>query len=199
MRGGGRDTTGRRGPTQPGPGLDQGAEFKVLGVRVVKKESTNFRVPLRLSEPGFRLPREAENADNPRVFRLSFRMMQWFLNDAQFEMEAVRANEIFKAGSLHVLEFTNTGSGMMQMPHPIHLHGGQFQVEKRFPGAGSMEMTTSLHEGFMDEGWKDTVLILPGERVRLLMQFPRFKGLFLYHCHTLEHEDMGMMRNYRLI
>jgi hypothetical protein len=26
----------------------------------------------------------------------------------------------------------------------------------------------------------------------------RYPGLFLYHCHNLEHEDMGMMRNYRL-
>jgi FtsP/CotA-like multicopper oxidase with cupredoxin domain len=59
-------------------------------------------------------------------------------------------------------------------------------------------MAASLREGFTDEGWKDTVLVLPGETVRLLMQFPQFKGLFLYHCHNLEHEDMGMMRNYRL-
>jgi len=24
------------------------------------------------------------------------------------------------------------------------------------------------------------------------------EGLFLYHCHNLEHEDQGMMRNYRV-
>ncbi|MCB0114480.1 MAG: multicopper oxidase domain-containing protein, partial [Caldilineaceae bacterium] len=26
--------------------------------------------------------------------------------------------------------------------------------------------------------------------------FEDFTGLYLYHCHILEHEDMGMMRNY---
>jgi len=30
------------------------------------------------------------------------------------------------------------------------------------------------------------------------MRFQDHPGLFLYHCHNLEHEDMGMMRNYRI-
>jgi blue copper oxidase len=59
-------------------------------------------------------------------------------------------------------------------------------------------LAAALNQGFTDEGWKDTVLVLPGESVQVLMRFPQFKGLFLYHCHILEHEDMGMMRNFRL-
>ena len=54
----------------------------------------------------------------------------------------------------------------------------------------------ALYDGYLDEGWKDTVLVMPGERVRLMMRFADYDGLFLYHCHNLEHEDMGMMRNY---
>lgn len=56
----------------------------------------------------------------------------------------------------------------------------------------------SLRAGFTDEGWKDTVLVMPGDRVRVLIHFTRYPGLFLYHCHNLEHEDMRMMRNYRV-
>jgi FtsP/CotA-like multicopper oxidase with cupredoxin domain len=56
----------------------------------------------------------------------------------------------------------------------------------------------SLKDGFVDAGWHDTVLVTPGERVRLLMRFTDFEGLYMYHCHNLEHEDMGMMRNYRV-
>ena len=37
---------------------------------------------------------------------------------------------------------------------------------------------------------------MPGERVRLLMKFTDYTGLYLFHCHILEHEDLGMMRNY---
>ena len=46
--------------------------------------------------------------------------------------------------------------------------------------------------------WKDTVLVLPGETVRVQVTFTRHPGLYLYHCHILEHEDMGMMRNFRV-
>jgi blue copper oxidase len=40
------------------------------------------------------------------------------------------------------------------------------------------------------------VLLMPGESTRLLVRFGDCPGLFLYHRHNLEHEDMGMMRNY---
>jgi FtsP/CotA-like multicopper oxidase with cupredoxin domain len=42
------------------------------------------------------------------------------------------------------------------------------------------------------------VLVLPGEAVRVQVTFTRHPGLYLYHCHILEHEDMGMMRNFRV-
>jgi len=34
--------------------------------------------------------------------------------------------------------------------------------------------------------------------VKLLMRFADYPGLYLYHCHMLEHEDLGLMRNYRI-
>ena len=56
--------------------------------------------------------------------------------------------------------------------------------------------SSSLSAGFTDEGLKDVVLVLPGQRVRMLMKFEDYTGIYLYHCHILEHEDLGMMRNY---
>ena len=40
--------------------------------------------------------------------------------------------------------------------------------------------------------------MLPGEKVQILLKFEDFEGLYMSHCHILEHEDMGMMRNYRV-
>ena len=39
---------------------------------------------------------------------------------------------------------------------------------------------------------------MPGDRVKLLLRFEDYPGLYLYHCHMLEHEDSGLMRNYRV-
>lgn len=32
---------------------------------------------------------------------------------------------------------------------------------------------------------------MPGEKVTLLKRFDDFPGLFPFHCHILEHEEMG--------
>ena len=43
---------------------------------------------------------------------------------------------------------------------------------------------------------------MPGERVTVLMPFivnTDYTGTFVYHCHNLEHEDMGMMRNFEVV
>ena len=103
-----------------------------------------------------------------------------------------------RAPIAYVWELDNRAGGMMQMAHPIHLHGRQFRVLKRESEAPQATGQNSVADGFVDSGWKDTVLVMPGERVQILSHFKDYRGLFLYHCHNLEHEDLGMMRNYRV-
>lgn len=89
------------------------------------------------------------------------------------------------------------GMGMMfSMAHPIHLHGQQFQVLSRTIGAEEAEDYATVKDGLISSGWKDTVLVMPGEKVHIIKPFQDFKGPFMYHCHNLEHEDMGMMRQF---
>jgi FtsP/CotA-like multicopper oxidase with cupredoxin domain len=89
------------------------------------------------------------------------------------------------------------GMGMMMaMAHPIHLHGQQFQIGSRSVGTEREADYATVRDGFIETGLKDTVLVMPGETVRIIKPFQDFKGLFMYHCHNLEHEDMGMMRDF---
>jgi FtsP/CotA-like multicopper oxidase with cupredoxin domain len=85
---------------------------------------------------------------------------------------------------------------MMSMAHPIHLHGQQFQIVSRSISAAEETDYATVSEGFIESGLKDVVLVMPGEKVRIIKPFQDFKGLFMYHCHNLEHEDMGMMRDF---
>jgi FtsP/CotA-like multicopper oxidase with cupredoxin domain len=128
---------------------------------------------------------------------IGFDAGQWRLGGRTFEMMATAPDEVVPAGSSQVWELVNVG-GMMGMPmaHPIHLHGKQFRVLGRAQTVGAAAQ--SIREGIVDDGWTDTVLVLPGETVRIQAYFTAYPGLYLYHCHILEHEDMGMMRNFRV-
>ena len=87
---------------------------------------------------------------------------------------------------------------MMQMPHPVHMHNVQFRILERNSDDVDADTWKTVKDGFVDDGWKDTVLLMPGMRIKVLMTFNDYKGLFLYHCHNLELEDMGMMRNFKI-
>ena len=101
-------------------------------------------------------------------------------------------------GTTGTMQMQSTMMGGMQdfMAHPMHLHGVQFQVAERQIAEEQRTGWETVKDGYVDEGWKDTVLVMPGERVKLLMRFADYRGMYVYHCHNLEHEDMGMMRNY---
>jgi FtsP/CotA-like multicopper oxidase with cupredoxin domain len=143
-------------------------------------------LPQRLAPPEtFDLPKPADG-QRTRRFDLAMNHMRGTINNRIFEMTGVAEDETVALNTGEIWEFVNRG-GMPPLPHPVHVHGLQFKVLGRL-GAPFGDV--------VDQGWKDTVLLMPGERVRLQMRFADYPGLFLYHCHNLEHEDMGMMRNY---
>ena len=91
-----------------------------------------------------------------------------------------------------------------RLPHPMHLHGFRCRVLGRKYSPGQVTGTAVDEQGRMvtDLGWKDTVLVWPGETVRIAIQFSHDfeeEQLYLFHCHILEHEDAGMMVNCRVI
>jgi FtsP/CotA-like multicopper oxidase with cupredoxin domain len=151
-----------------------------------------FTLPERLCTP----PAAWTVSDRAPIRRvpLTFMRMEWLIGGRTFDMTDVAADETVAPGSTHIWEFRNEPNPMgMAMAHPIHVHGTQFRVLSRSGAAGN-----ALAEGISDTRATDTVLVLPGETVRVQITFSAYPGLYLYHCHILEHEDMGMMRNFRI-
>ena len=76
------------------------------------------------------------------------------------------------------------------MDHPFHVHGTHFQVIA----------TRDADREWRDApwlAWKDTVNLASYQRLRLRMVFPE-PGDWLFHCHIIEHEELGMMATIRV-
>jgi FtsP/CotA-like multicopper oxidase with cupredoxin domain len=117
-----------------------------------------------------------------RRFRFDSAMMIHAINGRPFAMD--RIDERIPFGATEVWTFVNESP----FPHSVHLHATHFQVLSRSGGRDEVLP--------WETGWKDTVLVLPGETVDVIGKFDRHPGRYLLHCHNLEHEDMDMMMNF---
>lgn len=165
----------------------RGEKYTILEFEITDEKADLYELPSKLAHYSKIDPLSANNVNNPKKFELiPVRGKGWTINGKGYEANAYEDYELIRFGDTEVWEFYNpTG-----MPHPMHIHGTQFQILKRESGQ---------LQGCLDEGWKDTVLVMPGDRVQVIKEFNTFKGTFIYHCHNLEHEDMSMMRNFKII
>ena len=177
-----------------GMGMANGAAFDILTVNVGRRASTRPQLgPL----PPLAINYDASNVPNfytPRPFTLEMSMMVWTINHRVYEMMEVAEDEMVNLDETIAWEWINNSP----IPHPMHIHNVQFQVVNRTPPINMTSYATA-NQGFVDSGWKDTVLVWPGERVEVAMKFSPYSGMYMYHCHILEHEDMTMMRNYMIM
>jgi FtsP/CotA-like multicopper oxidase with cupredoxin domain len=86
--------------------------------------------------------------------------------------------------------------------HPFHVHVNPFQIVKILDPQGrdvseSGEPNDAQYADLKGE-WKDTIFIKQGYKVIMRTHYARFDGVFVLHCHILNHEDMGMMEKIQI-
>jgi FtsP/CotA-like multicopper oxidase with cupredoxin domain len=157
-----------------------------LRVRGGGARKNGVRIPDRLL-PIVDAPDPARSVKQ-RTFRFTFKrdmysraMEEHHINGREYDM--ARVDERVPFGQTEIWSFVNDN----WFAHPVHLHGTHFRVLSRQGGRGQV----MPWEG----GLKDTVLIHPKETVEVAVRFSAHRGLYLLHCHNLEHEDLGMMLN----
>jgi len=128
-----------------------------------------------------------QSSDHPktRVFELQSMGISGTINGKSFDMN--RIDEEVNLNESEIWIIKNLGGMMQTGGHPFHVHGTQFQVISR------NGKTPPLQES----GFKDTVFVDIGEEVAIRVRFTH-TGIFMYHCHILEHEDNGMMGQFRV-
>ncbi len=106
-------------------------------------------------------------------------------------------------GSTEIWSFLNPTDDT----HPIHLHTVRFQILDRqryepLTYAAKKElqfMGERIPPSPGEQGWKDVVRANPKMVTRIIVKFDSYPGRYVWHCHTLEHEDNEMMRPYEIV
>jgi bilirubin oxidase len=102
-------------------------------------------------------------------------LTQGMINGKTMDMN--RVDFTGRVGTTEIWEIEN----LVSMHHPFHLHGFRFQVLDR---NGVPELVPR---------WEDTIDVPGHESARIVVRFDDFPGKWMFHCHIMDHEDMGMM------
>jgi suppressor of ftsI/bilirubin oxidase len=177
-----------------GGSFPEGGARALLQLRVRKKVAYVAKVPAQLSSPA----RVDASHASERPLRLGFAKGRWRINDRVFAMGETPIEVVRDS-----IETWLIRNYFNSMPHAMHLHGFNFEVLERQTSPDPIAALKVDDRGRLatDLGRKDTVLVWPGESVKIALDFTcPFPGeqTYMFHCHNLEHEDGGMMLGVKL-
>ena len=113
-------------------------------------------------------------------------MGNFYLDGSQYIMGYF--NDTMRLGDVELWYVTNSSN----IAHPMHVHDVSFRILSRNGAVPPPQ----------ESGWKDVFNILPQETVGLIMRFEDYADAgvpYMYHCHNLAHEDMGMMTSFIVV
>lgn len=185
-----------QGPAAAAPAAPtaDGAEIELIRIRVSSRVTYGPSLPSILS----RIEPLAPGGTRPRPITLDQKKGIWRINGLTYVGDQTPI--VVKRGAVETWEIRNLPPGM---PHPFHVHGFLFQVTSRSNSPEHVRSIADAKTGLTvsDLGWKDTVLVWPGETVRIAIDFSHpYLGdqVYMVHCHNMEHEDGGMMLNLKV-
>jgi FtsP/CotA-like multicopper oxidase with cupredoxin domain len=161
----------------------QGIPLDIIRFDITNNNTSGGIVPAAFNPITYYNPAEVTTPIRNFVLSMSGTHPMHRINGLTFDI-----NRIDWYSPLYSLERWKIINGTADF-HPMHTHEAQWQVLNR-------NGNTNLPPN--DKGWKDTVLLSPGETVEVLIKFTDYKGIYLFHCHNLEHEDDGMMLNFEV-
>jgi len=153
----------------------------VMRFDVVRSESDQFDVPETL--------RPIERLDPATVAQVrSFDIradeaVTWTINGLAFDGARIDARPVYD--TTEIWEFDKPGATGF---HPMHVHLVQFQILDINGDPPPLHM----------QGWVDTIPGVQG-KTRIIARFTDHLGLYVFHCHIIEHEDHHMMAQFEVV
>jgi FtsP/CotA-like multicopper oxidase with cupredoxin domain len=107
----------------------------------------------------------------------------WSVNGKMFDPD--RVDYRVRQGTTERWRLRNTSD----VTHYVHLHEEQWRTISR----------DGKRPPPWERGYEDTWRLDPGETVDVAATFTDYPGLFMVHCHMLDHEDHGMMAQFEVV
>ena len=158
------------------------AQIMQFRVGTAMSDSSELPVTLRPAPP-MKRPKRVSAVWSVGLRKAAGGGTAWTLDGRAFDPKRV----VLKVdkGSTQLWELRNDTS----MTHFVHLHEELWR--------------TVLRDGRQPPPWErgleDTWRLDPGERVRVMARFTDFTGVFMIHCHMLDHEDDGLMAQFAVV
>src|SRR5699024_4652563 len=102
-------------------------------------------------------------------------MMAFTINGQVFDPQ--RIDTTVSVGSIEEWVLTN----ITPMDHPVHVH------------VWPMQLIHTPDRSIQEPEWQDVVNIPPQSSITVRVAFDTLVGPTVYHCHLLDHEELGMM------
>jgi len=159
---------------------DENQVFSLLEIRPNAEPGSADPLPQRLntiSRPDVKLAVRTRSFSMDRNSKINGRKMTVSVID-----------QVIKKDDVEIWQLSDNSPNF----HPFHVHNVQFLVVD----------VNGKQPDPSRQGWLDTVLVYPGDRIRLLVQFKYYSDPhhpYMFHCHILEHEDMGMMGQFVVV
>src|SRR5262249_52765481 len=161
---------------------DETSRGNLVEFRVVREESDESSVPETLRYVDL-IPESW--ATTRRTFTLEETIISGrtllTINHRLFDPNYVDARP--RLNDVEIWEFANHTYQL----HPIHIHDIEWQILDITDDSGRHRPAPG------DDGWKDVFPVPFHSTVRVIGRFTDLTGIYVFHCHKLEHEDHAMM------
>jgi len=163
-------------------GMSTPTQITMMTVQV-KGTRLDQALPMGVN-PDFVDMRDMAKMDNlpKKTLTLSMMMGRGYINGQDFDVDPYEA--MSTVGTYEVWTINNP----TMMDHPFHQHVNPAQILSITGGDANYAAfyTTT-------PSWKDTIIVPKGGSVTMLVPVMDYTGMTMFHCHILEHEDIGMM------
>ena len=177
--------------------------YKFLSLPYARRGTTNSAqiTLLTLSVQGAAASDILPAAINPNATRLNLDTTSFHKKTLTLSMGQMKAyinGQAFQDGNPYTINSTLgtyevwTVKNRTNMDHPFHQHVNAAQVLSITGADASYPPYATL------PAWKDTVLVPKNGSVTMLVPVKDYAGTTVFHCHILEHEDIGMMGVWQL-